>query len=93
MRVQIIIVGDRSDTGEDKMLMEYYDEFSDCNPNLFKKTVRAFDEYIKEHEIPQNEVYERINELTYTLTVMTKTRQSYRTALRRFVEEISRNYW
>lgn len=74
------------------MLIDYYEEFKNI-PHINKLLVKRFDNYIREKDIPRHEIYEKINEFVDTLHIATTTRKNYKYGLRRFVEEVSYNWW
>lgn len=75
------------------MIIEYYTELGEQLPHLFPKTIKAFEEYITEHSIPREQIMEHIVPFTDTLPVEQKTRRTYRSGLRRYIEAISIKYW
>lgn len=74
------------------MIIEYFDEFGDI-ANLYPKHVKGYERYIQEHEIPTIEIYEKIDEYMEGLPLSDTTKRKYKTALRQYITEISRNYW
>lgn len=75
------------------MIIEYFDEFGKDNVRVLPKHVKGYEKYIKEHHIPQSKVYDAVEAYVDTLPVVTKTKKNYRYGLRKYIEEISRNYW
>lgn len=81
-----------TDNGGKHMIIEYFDEFGDI-ANLYQKHVKGYERYIQEHEIPTIEIYKKIDEYVEKLPVTDSTQKKYKTALRQYITEISRNYW
>ena len=75
------------------MLSEYYDEFGEDIPHLFKKQVIGYELYIQEKKIPTIDVFEKVTEYIDSLPYSVTTKRNYKTAMRRYITEISRNYW
>ena len=74
------------------MIIEYYDEFKRI-PNLYIKQVEWFDRWIRNNNILQNKVYEKIDEFFEETPYTTRTKRAYRIAMRHYIEAIARKYW
>ncbi len=72
------------------MIIEYYEEYNSTLGYTFlgRGVVENFEQYIVDHQIPLMKVWSNIDNFTRTLSVISKTRRSYSTVLRRFVEYI-----
>lgn len=75
------------------MIIEYYEEIGKHINDLYPKHIRAFEEHIQKHDIPREEIYNTIPEFVDTIPVSTKTRKTYRWALRNYIEIINEKKW
>ena len=70
------------------MILEYFDSCSGGIWNLQRCVVEGFDAYLVEEGIPLDCVYDSVYSFMETTNYSCGTRKRYRSALRRYVEQV-----
>lgn len=70
------------------MISEYWEEFKDSTPRINKKQVTDYEEYLKEHEVQEEDWFEYVRHFYGQSRYARSTRRNYKYGMHVYIEQI-----